>query len=545
MYSLRIKIYHTVILQLLLLGNFIANSQNLVINCSFEEVYNCPTGSDQLGYAKDWIIPGEGTPDLVHDCNSNNVGIPGNLWGYQYAHTGNAYANIICYSKLSSVQQYREYITGTLDCKLIKGKVYDISFFISCADKSHYAIDGIGAYLSADIPTQNGNNNDEVINTVGYQLISVVDGFPADNKQTWVKIEGEYTALGGEKYITVGNFKYNDELTLYSFNNWEANIAAYYIDDVSVIPREPMINLGPDTVICPGDSVTFNIENICNSESLSWENGSTELIRSISEPGTYSISGQIGCSNFYDEVTISFPPDPGFYLPTDTVICPNRTIEIIAEGSYTSYLWQDGSTQQSYITDQEGIYWLTVETNYGCSYTDSIAVQALTEPVFSLGQDTVICLGQMILLDPGIDSSFHHFEWNDGSNEISRIISDSGYYWLRVSNPCGEMTDHINISTLNCDAAFKAPNAFSPNSDGRNDIFMIRAENINNFRLFIYDRWGTLLFQSDRPDHGWDGTFKGKPVTAGNYFWVATYHSGVLEGEGKKVETGGSILLLR
>ena len=351
--------------------------------------------------------------------------------------------------------------------------------------------------------------------------------------------------LGGEKYITIGNFKYNDELTLYSFSNWEANIASYYIDDVSVIPREPLFDLGPDTVICPGNTLTFNIENICNTESLTWENGSTALIRVISEPGTYSISGQIGCSNFYEDVTVSFPPDPGSYLPADTVICPNRTIEISAEGSFASYLWQDGSTQTSYIADQEGIYWLTAETDYGCSYTDSIIIQALTEPVFDLGQDTVICLGQVVLLDPGIDSSFHLFEWNDGNIEISRIIADSGYYWLRVSNPCGEMTDHIYISTLNCDPAFKAPNAFSPNADGRNDTFIILAEHINNFSLYIYDRWGTLLFQSDRADQGWDGTFQGKAVSAGNYYWVATYNSGVLEGEGKKVETGGSILLLR
>lgn len=520
-------------------------AQNLLRNCQLEQISGCPNNSGQIEKCKHYTSPGNGTPDYVHACNTGNYSVPNNIWGNQAAHSGNGYVNIISYSFMSSNREYREYFTGILDCVMQAGHMYDISFYVSLADKSHYAIDGMGAHFTETIPLQGDINLDGMINIGGPAHISSPDGQPLNDKTNWQRIHGTYIAQGGERFITIGNFKYNSELTVETLPSWQSNIASYYIDDISVICMEPIFDLGPDTTICPGSSITFDVNNICSTADLQWENGSTDLVRTISEPGTYSIGGVIGCSNFYDDITISFPPDPGDILPPDTVICPNETIDILADTSFTSYLWQDGSTGKIYSTAVAGDFRLTVKSQYGCYYTDSIHIMDLDDPFFYLGPDTLFCLGRSITLDPGIDSNFHQFLWNDNSLERIRTISDSGEYWLRVSNPCGVWTDTINIMTYNCDATFFAPNAFTPNNDGLNDTFMLKADNINNFRMFIYDRWGRLLYESTAHEKGWDGKYNGQLLSAGTYLWVAIYDEGPVEGEGENVKVSGAVMLLR
>ncbi len=64
------------------------------------------------------------------------------------------------------------------------------------------------------------------------------------------------------------------------------------------------------------------------------------------------------------------------------------------------------------------------------------------------------------------------------------------------------------------------PECISPNGDGINDIYKPKEgyQNIKEFHAYIYNRWGQKLFEWNRPCHGWDGTYKGKPVKEGVYF---------------------------
>lgn len=62
------------------------------------------------------------------------------------------------------------------------------------------------------------------------------------------------------------------------------------------------------------------------------------------------------------------------------------------------------------------------------------------------------------------------------------------------------------------------PSAFTPNGDGINDRFGVKAEGIKLFKMEIYNRWGELIFESDDITHLWDGTYKGKPITSTDVF---------------------------
>ncbi|MDX2248980.1 MAG: gliding motility-associated C-terminal domain-containing protein [Bacteroidia bacterium] len=85
------------------------------------------------------------------------------------------------------------------------------------------------------------------------------------------------------------------------------------------------------------------------------------------------------------------------------------------------------------------------------------------------------------------------------------------------------------------------PNAFTPNNDGHNDIFLIRGGFIRDFQLSVYNRWGTELFTTLSIENGWDGTYKGGPVQEGVY----VYRFSGTDFDGNRIERSGSITLLR
>ena len=81
-----------------------------------------------------------------------------------------------------------------------------------------------------------------------------------------------------------------------------------------------------------------------------------------------------------------------------------------------------------------------------------------------------------------------------------------------------------------------APNAFSPNGDGLNDVFIFKGIGIKAFKVLIYNRWGELLFQTDEINNVWDGTYKGKKLQTGVYLYkvkAISYQDVAIEKAGK------------
>ena len=213
---------------IIILG-FNAKSQNLVVNGSFESFAGANCGG--LGFSlNNWNSIN--SPDYYHvNCNPVNYGVPINRFGSIYPLYGNAYAGIVCFSKSLEV---KEYIFQHLNVALITGKPYYVSFFISRADRISYAIKTVGAYFSVSQPSVASSNtwipaNPQVENQNGY-LVDTIG---------WTKIEGYFTAQGGEEYITIGNFNSNansDTLNTGTTNPipFDNGTAYYYIDSVSL-----------------------------------------------------------------------------------------------------------------------------------------------------------------------------------------------------------------------------------------------------------------------------------------------------------------------
>lgn len=144
-----------------------------------------------------------------------------------------------------------------------------------------------------------------------------------------------------------------------------------------------------------------------------------------------------------------------------------------------------------------------------------------------------------------------YFNWEiykEGELLVSRIAENHRYTFteagtfvvrLHAENAYCSATDSVTVKVS--ESAISAPNVFSPNGDNVNDEFRVGYKSIVEFRCWIYNRWGNQLYSWTDPQKGWDGTYKGKPVAEGAYFYVIKARG----SDGINYNLKGDINLLR
>jgi len=226
-------------------------------------------------------------------------------------------------------------------------------------------------------------------------------------------------------------------------------------------------------------------------------------------------------------------------LGPDRNICPGTTITLDGTtDNAISYLWNDGDPNPVKQINQAGRYKLAVMDKF-CQrvYMDSVKVNVTGIPKVKLGNDTVMCKGETLTLR-ALGTGISAVRWDNGSSAPTLNVTESGTYTVTVFNDCGSATDKIRVDFTQCEPKPQVPNAFSPNGDGRNDVFkpVVRGP-MYEYELRIFNRWGELIFISSDQHRGWDGKHKGVPVDIGTYVWWLTYKKSaggtpnVLKGE--------------
>ncbi len=123
------------------------------------------------------------------------------------------------------------------------------------------------------------------------------------------------------------------------------------------------------------------------------------------------------------------------------------------------------------------------------------------------------------------ETGFPAYLWNTGANTPAITVADPGTYSLQITDANGcKASASATITDSSCPQYVYLPNAFTPNHDGRNDVFRPTfAGPTSGFRFAVYDRWGRLMFETKDPFVGWDGTTGGKEQPVGVYVWVCVY----------------------
>jgi hypothetical protein len=205
------------LISILALPNFLA-SQNLVINPSFEDSLQCPSGSGAfVNFVATWTKPSYGSADYFY------AGCP-MAPNDEPPRTGNAYAGIIVYDPAN----IREYMTGHLSSPLVAGTLYTVSFYVNLNSSCMRGINEIGAYATAT----NINNT----NALPIILTPQVQGtIPYTATTGWQLVQGSFTATGGEQYLILGSFVPDSVMTFTTVSTTGWGDTYYYIDDVCLI----------------------------------------------------------------------------------------------------------------------------------------------------------------------------------------------------------------------------------------------------------------------------------------------------------------------
>lgn len=251
-----------------MMGISIASGQNLIENPSFERYLACPKN---LGNLKDdladWNIPTLGSTDYFHSC-SEAMGTPKNFNGEQPADFGEGYVGLYLYAP----DDYREYLQAKLTGTLQKDSVYKVTFYVSLAERSDFAIKEFGLLFSENALQVNTRkvlskmHLSKVKGDVSNYFEIRYSDFYSDEEE-WVKVEKEFKANGTENFLIIGNFKDNKRTHKFKTKRKATKGSYYYLDMVSILPKNES-SLFEDKSVKKNSVQDYSLNTINTFESV-------------------------------------------------------------------------------------------------------------------------------------------------------------------------------------------------------------------------------------------------------------------------------------
>lgn len=314
-------------------------------------------------------------------------------------------------------------------------------------------------------------------------------------------------------------------------------ISSFCIECSTIIIPECEFDLGNDTTICFGDSLILSPDS--PGSIFSWQDGTTDSTFTVTESGLYSLTVINGACTHTDSIFVDVSNEAQIELGNDTAFCIGGQLFLDVFKPNASYLWQDGSTNSTFLVDESGLYSVEIN-NAQCSFSDTINVSVIENQVPDLPNRIELCNGDSLEID--LNLSGFSINWSNGDTTSHILILIPGIYWVSFDNGICFGQDTIEVSTNSCISEIVFPNVFSPNNDGINDLFIpISMIGINKPHLEIFNRWGIKVYETDSPIIGWNGYIDQDQATEGVYFYVVSYD----EINGVRKRINGSFTLIR
>jgi len=199
----------------------------------------------------------------------------------------------------------------------------------------------------------------------------------------------------------------------------------------------------------------------------------------------------------------------------------------------------DGATSTDiepvHAYSQPGTYTVILQEDFnGETFSDTGTVVIHPLPMINLGDTILLYTGSTITL--WANDNMQSYLWSTSSTTQGISVDTLGDYWVEVKDwECCTNVDSVYVKVFE----YYIPNAFTPNGDGLNDIFrVVGLYRDINFKMYIYNRWGQMVFESADIDKGWDGTIKNQLAEADTYVWILQV--GFL---GEDIITNGDVVL--
>ena len=217
---------------------------------------------------------------------------------------------------------------------------------------------------------------------------------------------------------------------------------------------------------------------------------------------------------------------------SDTTICQKATLQLTATGG-DIYRWapaiglSNANVANPVATGLDTTHYQVVAVNsFGCADTGYVTVNVIRLAIADAGPDKTIVSSLNAVLEGSIQNRYEQFYWQPASGlsnarQLQPQVTAVGdaVYWLTAVSPngCGTSIDTVNVKVYK---DIYIPSAFTPNGDGKNDLWNIPAlQAFSQFELLVYNRYGQLVFQSRNQYQPWNGKTNGTPLPAGAYVY--------------------------
>jgi gliding motility-associated-like protein len=267
----------------------------------------------------------------------------------------------------------------------------------------------------------------------------------------------------------------------------------------------PLWDLGPTQTVCGDQPFVIN-----STENVSWATSANSTIttgtsytQNNPSPGTESLTATLTYGNgciIFDNLDIDIVQPFTVNLPATADFCEGSAIQIDAGNTVT---WSNGDVGQTTMANEVGLLTATY-TDGPCTSQDQMTITMTYLPNIEWTDNTTYCEGTTVTLGaPGSHAT--SFYWSTGETTETIIVSESGYYSLTASNSCATVNRDIVLDFEICDAYAFIPNTFTPDKDGINEVWQPIIYNAKSYEVFIYNRWGDIIYHSNDPEENWLG----------------------------------------
>jgi gliding motility-associated-like protein len=267
----------------------------------------------------------------------------------------------------------------------------------------------------------------------------------------------------------------------------------------------------------------------------------------VVNPGTTCPDSIIRLVKIYPIFLTDFS-DSGTLCPNDSISFKDMSLSSLKPINY--WKWNFGDADSSYLQNPShsftngGTYNVTLVSKNVKDCTDTALKQVLVETFKPFaGDDTIIVKGESLLFDAtgGVQYSWYPPTYLSDTTvyDPTGYFPDTGTfnYIVHVQSEFGCYgNDTIKVQVVN-QAEFFVPTAFTPNGDGKNDIFKPIAAGYKKINYFmVFNRWGERVYAGDSFEEGWDGTYNGQKADLDTYFWEISFvdrfgKDGLLKGD--------------
>lgn len=399
----------------------------------------------------------------------------------------------------------------------------------------------------------------------GKILVSITGGTP----KYWTAVNGSFFRPDTLITAPVGTYPF---ITAMDINGCKDTVdvpLTIPLNDTMRLSLEQSIN------VCEGSSATLYpvVNDNIPGNAFAWHWGSVNAASTIAndsvknavvspvDTSVYFLHASWGLCHRFDTITANLLYKPRVKVGNDTIICFGNTALLNGRLLYASgpvnFNWHPPNfvnniylpvTFANPATAGTHLYALMVQDNYGCNFfsADTLLVTVLPRvPVFA-GNDSIAVLGEAHQL---LGSGGLQYTWapadvlnNAAAQNPIAVLYNDTRFTLRVMDIAGcTAMDTVLIKVLK-GPAYYVPTAFSPNADGRNDIFRPIPAGISSTKKFsIYNRYGTMVFETSQWLKGWDGRYKGQIQPPGAYIWFLNG----MDKNGKIIQKKGTVILIK